>query len=338
MASNPILDLDQLIAPIPGENPAGTPLDISIRQELDQAREDFEVHPIEGDIPKNPEFDKIVDISLENLCTQSKDLRLAVYLTEGLTKENGFPGLRDGLKLLGLMISQCWDRMHPALDPEDPESPEARGDLLLNLLNDNQRGLLFPYTVRSAPLVLVDGTPRSYQEKTEADDGKGELTTTDFEKAQPLNNDIAEDVDQALEELGNLHKALDEKLENAAPRLLELEKAIQDCKRFLAYIQPEEEEAEEEDEEESNGEAGTTPAKEKTGKSRADLYKQLAQIANALEKIEPHSPIPDMLRRAVRLGKMPFKDLIREIVRDESLLSEVDREYGIDRPQGAEED
>ena len=36
------------------------------------------------------------------------------------------------------------------------------------------------------------------------------------------------------------------------------------------------------------------------------------QVADALARIEPHSPIPDLLRRAVELGRMPFRRLIKE--------------------------
>ena len=45
--------------------------------------------------------------------------------------------------------------------------------------------------------------------------------------------------------------------------------------------------------------------------------------------MEPHSPIPDLLRRAVELGRMPFRRLITQLIRDPGQLAEVFREFGI---------
>jgi hypothetical protein len=40
--------------------------------------------------------------------------------------------------------------------------------------------------------------------------------------------------------------------------------------------------------------------------------------------------VPYLVQRAVALGKMPFPQMIRQLVREESILSELYRELGID--------
>jgi type VI secretion system protein ImpA len=64
------------------------------------------------------------------------------------------------------------------------------------------------------------------------------------------------------------------------------------------------------------------------------LYRQLAQIADALKRIEPHSPIPYLLERCVRLGAMPFPELMREVIREAGALDEIDRLLGLTREGG----
>ena len=39
--------------------------------------------------------------------------------------------------------------------------------------------------------------------------------------------------------------------------------------------------------------------------SRAQVYQQLAQAAAMLQRLEPHSPIPYLINRAVELGACP---------------------------------
>jgi type VI secretion system protein ImpA len=161
-----------------------------------------------------------------------------------------------------------------------------------------------------------------------------DYTSADFARAKPLHANIGVDMNQALAEFQNLNKALAEKLEDRTPALDRLEEALQDCQRWVKHLVGEPEAEASPDAAASNGMAGNQPTA-LTGRvpvSREEAYRQLAQIAGVLEQLEPHSPIPDLLRRAVELGKMPFRQLIREIVRDHGMLTELNREFGIKEP------
>ncbi len=51
--------------------------------------------------------------------------------------------------------------------------------------------------------------------------------------------------------------------------------------------------------------------------SRAQAYRQLSRIADYLAAIEPHSPTPYLLRKAVAWGGMSLADLMQEVAQEE---------------------
>ncbi len=62
---------------------------------------------------------------------------------------------------------------------------------------------------------------------------------------------------------------------------------------------------------------------------RAEAYAQLARAAALLQELEPHSPIPYLVNRAVALGRMPFPQLMEQLIRDGGILESMNRELGI---------
>jgi type VI secretion system protein ImpA len=63
--------------------------------------------------------------------------------------------------------------------------------------------------------------------------------------------------------------------------------------------------------------------------SRAEAYQLLAMIADYLITIEPHSPTPYLIRRAVTWGSMSLEELLLELVRDRSDLASIYSLLGI---------
>ena len=65
--------------------------------------------------------------------------------------------------------------------------------------------------------------------------------------------------------------------------------------------------------------------------TREDIYHRLSEAANLLERMEPHSPVPFLIRRAVALGSMPFPLMMKALIRSDyhQALSEMNRELGI---------
>lgn len=98
--------------------------------------------------------------------------------------------------------------------------------------------------------------------------------------------------------------------------------------RGLADALPGETPSEETTETTGRAEEGSTAP---TGpiRSRADAYRQLSTIADYLQKIEPHSPTPYLIRRAVAWGNMPLTDLLQELMNGSGDLVEIYRLLGI---------
>lgn len=57
--------------------------------------------------------------------------------------------------------------------------------------------------------------------------------------------------------------------------------------------------------------------------SREDAYARLAEISVFLSQLEPHSPVPYLLQRAIAWGSMSLSELLPELLHDQVALREV---------------
>src|SRR5262249_41198902 len=102
-----LLDIDALIAPLPGSKPAGDSLPFELRAQLEELRVAREGPEVPPDEVKKADWPGIVRLAQETLSQTSKDLLVAARLTEALVRQHGFAGLRDGLRLLRMLVEQC---------------------------------------------------------------------------------------------------------------------------------------------------------------------------------------------------------------------------------------
>ncbi|OAI49787.1 hypothetical protein AYO44_06205 [Planctomycetaceae bacterium SCGC AG-212-F19] len=348
---SPLLDFDTLLAPIPGDNPGGESLPFGIRQELDEARKEINPElfdaddPLRPDEPKPADWRGIIRISQDTLTKTSKDLLVAARLLEALVREHGFAGLRAGLELQRRMMTECWDRIFPSIEDGDLEVRSAP----FNWLDDPDRGARFPTTMRSAPIVKHDDTAFSWLTWRQMQDGKSELKGEHFDKAIEATSygqckELVDNMTGSLAELNQLCTALQDRLGEFAPGMTEVRRALDEClvlgqqvlKKKPAPL------GETSAEEPADGEAAPAdeaaapgaPARQdgapaKRMLSRDDVYRQLNDAAKLLERLEPHSPIPYLIQKAIKLGSMPFPQLIKALIRDENTIKELNRELGI---------
>lgn len=64
---------------------------------------------------------------------------------------------------------------------------------------------------------------------------------------------------------------------------------------------------------------------------RDEAYRTLEALADYLAAIEPHSPTPYLIRRAVNWGRLPLPDLMTEIMREEGDLNRMVQLLGLSR-------
>lgn len=345
MSRQPTIDVDELAQPIPGDAPGGVPLPFDVRNNLDAWRAEQDPDFQDENAPPAPpaEWGKVVATASDFLARTGKDLTAAVRLVEGLTKKHAAAGLHDGLSLLLRLAENGWEHVHPLCDPDDQEARLHR----LNWLNDATKGGEFPQTVLRMPVVKTTrGEGYSAADwldparRAELEANAGAFT------ADGLRQALA-DVTAARDTLRRLAAALDAKMGSESPDLSDdasggLGQALVKCDEFVRGLArakgvPLD----------ANGASGgqaDTPAEDSppataggpgvsVGGGRDQLYRQLAQVADALKRIEPHSPIPYLLERCVKLGAMPFPELMREVIREAGALDEIDRLLGLKREE-----
>ena len=129
MASSVLLDFDRLLAPLPGDNPAGAALrgnfspnssysTIKTAREAARAAERQMVWDGDQPVGPPPDWDPVLKLGPEILAEESKDLEIAAWLTEALVREHGFAGLRDGFRLMRELSENFWDDIYPLPDED----------------------------------------------------------------------------------------------------------------------------------------------------------------------------------------------------------------------------
>jgi type VI secretion system protein ImpA len=333
------LNCEEFLAPIPGDNPAGETT-FAIRDKL---KEDRRSNPEELPEPKRSDWLAIIRDAKKILKETSKDLLVGAYLTEALTRQGGgFAGARDGIRLLRLMVEQCWDRLNPSI--EDGDVSTRLGPF--HFLDDVESGARFPTTLRMLPLVKSGDIQFSWLDWSQAQGGKGEVSRDDIERAiqacpAEVCQQTATEINESLAEVNALTQALATKVGEfgESPAFTGVRPALEECQGLMTEIVRRKGAAlgDEAAVPAANGAAAPAAGRGAAGApgSRAAAYQQLEQAAAVLEKLEPHSPIPFFVRRAVELGKKPFPDMIRELIRDANVLAELYREMGIRAEGGA---
>ena len=344
-----LLDIPALLEPIPGDVPAGDERAYAhgLRDQLTEMRreeraEDFDdaTRPVEL---KHADWKGVINLATEALTNSTKDLRVVCHLIEAATKLHGFAGLHAGLSLLRQLIEQCWDRLNPTIDDGDLENRAAP---LANMLDDSRRGVCFPLTVQMVPLVHTGSTSFGLIEWNRAKQQRNAQTEEELARAlveTPTDEleAIAREIDGCQREFDLLLPLLDEKLGSDSLSLSSLRSAVSQCEQLVkdGFLQGSQSGRSKPDSAASSGEAAepfvnaaTRPATAGTDQAiltRSEAYNQLKRAAETLERLEPHSPIPYLVKRAVQLGRLPFPKLIERLIRDGNVLEELGREFGL---------
>ena len=334
------LDIDALLAPIPGDDPSGGPVPFSLRERLDQARKEINLDDFNPRDPMRPAEAKRADwpgiaaLTSEALADTSKDLMLVARLIEAQTYLHGFAGLRDGLRLVRRLIDEAWDRLRPKI--EDAEDVEVRA-AALHWLGDADRGARFPHVVRAARLIDGPAGPISWTDWNLSKSGRATIPAEEIEKAVEATprgacQAVTDDLDEVVGEFQRLLALMNEKMGHSAPGLGQFRQAVFDCWTLAHQVLERKGPAPEAvgtDAADVGADAEAGPSIAGTIRTREQAYQRLVEIADALEALEPHSPIPFVIRRAVALGQLPFPALMKELISDANVLGDMSRNLGI---------
>ena len=257
-----MFDLDAILAPIPGDNPAGEDLRYTdVYERIKEARRADDMLN-QGDWQrevKQSDWGTVVDVATDALSARTKDIQIAVWLIEGLIKKQGFAGLNAGLTILESFIRDFWDYVYPLA--EDGDMDYRSGPL--EFLNDK-----IALSIREIPLTdekasegyswnrWQESRQVGYEKDTknqwgDTDDNKvrarqdqieeGKITAETFDAASAKSSKgfyikLADDIDACMATYERLDALVDEKFGSDAPRLSDIKKAIEDSQRVVETI------------------------------------------------------------------------------------------------------
>lgn len=345
MATPAVLDFDSLLQPITATGASGDELRASVRTVRDAMRtsekECLEYAqfgaPFEGaPTPQPPDWEQVIRSAVKILGSESKDLWIVAWLIEAVTRRYGFAGLRDGFQLARRLIESYWDTIEPRPDEDDGVDRTVR---MLGNLN----GSVLVDPIHAIPLSRPDGdlpalTSGMFRE-TSGEDRERLAAATPVEFFQHLVDDIA----AARQEFAQLCQILeaqcgrDEAGYSLAPPSSEIRQALDDCQSRLLSLCGKRLPAAAVPASDADGEAAAAPtgagdalpSVSQAVRSREEAFQVLQKVAEFFRRTEPHSPIADKLEQTIRWGRMPWRQLMTELVRDDSVRQEMFRQVGI---------
>ena len=116
--------VQELLQPIPGENPAGENLYYSpLKREVEEAarEEDDLAQGVWKREVKRADYKKVQQLTTKALKEKGKDLFMAAFLCEAWARQDGFAGLLQGVEFLRGLMDQYWDTLYPQIEDGDVE-------------------------------------------------------------------------------------------------------------------------------------------------------------------------------------------------------------------------
>ena len=337
---------DELLVPIPGGNPAGAELRYDpVYDKIKEARREDDDAP-QGDWQterKVADWPLVIKLTKDALTKKSKDLQLAVWLTEAMLRREGLAGLRAGLDLLDGMVDQYWEGLFPPIEDGDVEMRAAplewagsRLDLSVRQAPANRNGHTFlqyeaSRLVPTETDAAEDDSKRTARETAVAD---GKITPEVFElgfAATPKAwyKALAADVAGAVDTLQQLDERAQERFGSDAPSFGKLRSALEDVQRATAQLLKRKLELEPDAPEFSPGgvpadagigappipnfasapsgapaAAGAARPLTAEASSREDAAARIVSAARYIRQADPYNPASYLLLRGFRWGEL----------------------------------
>jgi type VI secretion system protein ImpA len=243
---------DDLLNPIPGDNPSGASLRYDrISDQIKEARTEGEAS-ILGNLasPKRADFKLVVKLAGEALANRSKDLQLAAWLIEAYVRLEGIGIIEPCLKLMLELQQQFWETLYPEIEEGDPGMRavpiEWSSNRLAELLHEapiTKDGLSF-YQYRESRAVGYEADTESSDSKREAREmaiADGKITGEEFDKsfaATPKSwySAMDEAIRAASEALGSLKIYCEEKYGDDGPAFGKLHDALEEVGRVVGSL------------------------------------------------------------------------------------------------------
>lgn len=322
---------EDLLAPIADDRPGGDDIRYDpIYDQIKEARREDDDLPTGGweTTRKLADWPLVVKLASEAIAKRSKDLQIAVWLSEAQLRREGVVGLRESLGLIRGLLDQYWEHLYPELEDGDAEFRASPLEWLGSRLDIAVRSV--PLNASGHSLVQYnEGRVLGYEDKTPADAKKARQAEIDAGKIAPEDFDrefaatskewyrtLVGDLQTTLTELAALDELGREKFGEFAPSYRTLRGALEEVLHVAKMLFSRKLEAEPDpisieepepdpvaDEASSPvGESGSAAPAEPTGGT--DPASRVAALAQQQRRKSPSDPTPYLLVRAFRFGEL----------------------------------
>ncbi|MFC0337334.1 type VI secretion system protein ImpA [Kushneria avicenniae] len=352
------LSVETLLAPINGGS--GEDLTFSLLfDEIKEARRADPDYLPQGEWQtelKQADWGLVIRLAGQALAEQSKDIQLAGWLCEGLAHREGFAGIRFGLHLTGRLLDEYWESLYPEFDEDDLEERSARLSWLSDTLTSVVRTLPL---VAGEGYGLADYEESRQVENQARNDPdamgtalrEGKINDEIFQRSVVLSSteflkDRHANIVEALTGLHQLESICDQKLGHDAPSYGALQKVMEQCRDLTERLLRDRgasftsESAETPlDAPIAMSEAGVAaPVNEaistsvghgpadslrKHPQSRDEAFEMLNGVARYFKEREPHSPVPYLVERAIKWGRMPLEEWLKDVIKDDGVIDNI---------------
>ena len=305
----------------------------------------------------------VVERSTSLLKTQTKDLRLAVWLTEGLAIEDGLVGLTDGYSLITGLSERYWDHLHPLPEGDDAEYRLGNVAWLVGRTAELLRAM--PLTAAPANLYsTVDWEVATHvaqavkRDPDHADDiARGKPSIDQIEASKRVTpvvfySTLLADLKAFEAAMLALEQELDRRAGDQAPSFRQAKDAYEGvyrlAERFARELgvtaetapkvqKPEAVERAEpsfknstQREEPVLTTVSTHPQVGIAGiQNRAQAVAQLRAVAKFFRSTEPHSPAAYLADKAAEWAEMPLHQWLSTVVKDDGSLAHIRELLGV---------
>lgn len=352
------------LKPISKKEPSGPSL--RYEKEYDKIRD---MKKVEEDLPqgvwthdlKEADWDKTALLCIDALQTKSKDIQISLWLSECWFHEYQIYGLRYGLSLTQQLLEKFWDTVHPysADDPEYRMSPllwfdraiaKALSQVIIALPTDESKETFTFWDYQSR---VLKTSPAEKEATSQQQSSAPKLSTLFYDavKLTPTQfyKDLTNDLNETLTVIRNIEAFVENKYKEFPGVLMRCRGRLEQILHFANGIYQERppeisQKASKKSKQQADSDDLTlSPLTKKSSsmlkspfkikgelQSREQAYELLSKIADYLSDIEPHSPTPYLIRRAVNWGNMSLGELLIELSQQTGDIKNTMRFLGMD--------
>ncbi|SFS13623.1 type VI secretion system protein ImpA [Dyella sp. OK004] len=330
------LSLARLLAPLDGPQPAGVPVRGSMAfRMIQQLRQSDDTTLPMGTWAielRRANWPKVSQLAAGTLDTVGKDLQLGAWLLEAELQQCGYAALAPCFTLLRGLCDEWWEALHPR---DDGEGFDARCNIV-RWINEKLLN-----TIALLPLVEDDEHVASwsqwelahYHERMRAVNGNLPDEAQEAATLHDLHELLARVDAAALRErhavvgegraaIAAFEQALRERLGAETPSLGKLDELLARIEALLrgeltrrgpAALPPVASASGGDADEDTSESEGEPRSMANMLGEREHAYQMLTEIGEYLMQVEPHSPVPYLIRRAVAWGGLNAAELYREV-------------------------